>query len=771
MTIPRIIVASAVPAGVRSFRVIGDAAGSQAGYALAAVGDADGNGVEDLLIGLPYADGGVADAGRVTLIAGGFTALPDVDLAFGGNTRFDATGYDTGSRFGAAVGGGGDVNGDGRSDILVGAPFSDYGTTDAGHGYLIRMGVAPGDLDLSTYGGPAAVSLTTNLGDNYNGRSIAIAGDVNGDGYDDIITGVPGKDVGAASGAGTAYVVFGGTGTPVLLQSMPASQGFAITGGSANFGTGTAVDGAGDFDGDGYDDVVVGTPGGDGTLTVVWGRAFGQGTVAANAPASSGLVLTDGGAFAVGLGRSVAGIGDFDGDGYDDVIAGVPGYDVGGVNTGGAFIYFGGPSRFGSGRAMEIRGGEAGDAAGTAVAAAGDVNGDGYDDVIIGAPAAGAGGEAYVVYGRPAPPAVIRVDEMGPRHGFTVEGGVGASRFGFAVSSAGDLNADGYDEIAIGDPTADIAGRQDAGVVRVIYGEATGTTPGDATGDGLADILWRGPGGLTTLWTLDGPSATAMTAFGQNVPTNWRVAGFADATGDGKSDILWRGPQGLTTLWTLNGPSATAMNAFGPIVPTDWLVAGFADATGDGRADILWRGPQGLVTLWTLHGPSVTSMTAFGPIVPTDWKVAGFADATGDGKADILWRGPQGQVTMWTLNGPSATSMTAFGPTVPTNWTIAGFADATGDGRADILWRGPQGQVTLWTLNGPSLVSADVITNELIPTNWETPQFADATGDGKADILWRGPQGQVTLWELDGPNRVSADAFTTNVPNDWLVVS
>ncbi|MBC7799688.1 MAG: hypothetical protein H7Z10_03620, partial [Gemmatimonadaceae bacterium] len=175
----------------------------------------------------------------------------------------------------------------------------------------------------------------------------------------------------------------------------------------------------------------------------------------------------------------------------------------------------------------------------------------------------------------------------------------------------------------------------------------------------------------------------------------WTVAGFADATGDGQADILWRGAAGETYLWSLEGGTLLATPFVGMADAGDWTVAGFADATGDGQADILWRGAAGDTYLWTLDGGRVSSMPFVGSADAAAWTVAGFADATGDGKADILWRGADGQVFLWGLDDSTVNEMRFLGTGEP-GAVIAAFADATGDGRADVLFQGQPGASPVW---------------------------------------------------------------------------
>jgi hypothetical protein len=267
------------------------------------------------------------------------------------------TGGATYDYFGYSVAGAGDVNGDGYDDVIVGA--SEY-STRTGRVY-VYAGSASG------VSSTAATTLTGGATSNKFGYSVAGAGDVNGDGYDDVIVGA----YGYSSNTGRAYIYAGSA------SGVSTTAATTLTGGATNNYFGASVAGAGDVNGDGYDDVIVGAQGyssNTGRADVYAGSASGVSTTAAT-------TLT-GGATNNYFGASVAGAGDVNGDGYDDVIVGA--YFYASV-TGRADVYAGSASGVSSTASTTLTGGATSDRLGVSVAGAGDVNGDGYDDVIVGA--------------------------------------------------------------------------------------------------------------------------------------------------------------------------------------------------------------------------------------------------------------------------------------------------------------------------------------------------------------------------------------------------
>lgn len=311
------------------------------------------------------------------------------------------TGAAVGDQFGYSVASAGDVNGDGFSDVIIGASFNDSGGLDAGRAYIYYGGMVMDAV--------ADVILTGGAADDRFGVSVAGAGDINGDGFSDVIVGAYFNDAGGTN-AGRAYVYYGG-------MAMNTIADVILTGGVADDRFGTSVAGAADVNGDGFSDVIVGAYLDDaGGLDA--GRAFVYfGGVAMNAGVDA--ILT-GEAAGDAFGISVASAGDINGDGLGDMIVGAYLNDAGGTNAGRAFLYLN--SLTGTDIPdWTITGEAVGDQLGNSVASAGDVNGDGFSDVIVGAENAGrlglfqfGAGRAYVYVSSSPPivPSMIRISDV-----------------------------------------------------------------------------------------------------------------------------------------------------------------------------------------------------------------------------------------------------------------------------------------------------------------------------------------------------------------------
>ncbi len=285
--------------------------------------------------------------------AGGLGALVELS-GLDGSDGFKLSGSSYGVQ---SVASAGDVNGDGYDDLILGAPSDGVGGANNGVSYVV-FGKASGfaaDINLSTLNGANGFALNGVALGNEAGWSVASAGDVNNDGYDDLIIGAP--DAGSVGvWQGASYVVFGkaaGFSASMNLSSLNGTNGFAIIGGKANDEGGWSVASAGDVNGDGYDDVIVGArsadPNGDqsGASYVVFGKGSGF-TSTLNISTLNGTngFKLSGGAISDFSGFSVSSAGDINGDGFADLIVGAPGASLNGSGSGASYVVFGKASGF-----------------------------------------------------------------------------------------------------------------------------------------------------------------------------------------------------------------------------------------------------------------------------------------------------------------------------------------------------------------------------------------------------------------------------------------
>ena len=354
------------------------------GHAVAGAGDVNADGFDDLLIGAPYSDAALEDAGAAYLVLGPATGdidTHDASASLAGITRYDWTGW--------SVAGAGDVNADGFDDLLIGAPYSDKGGSNAGAAFVM-LGPVSGDFSLHD----ATAQLFGEADNDSAGVALGSAGDVDGDGLDDLIIGAPRSTIGGDD-AGAAYLVLGDSITDLDLGSAAAR----LVGQAANDGAGAAVAGAGDVDGDGLADLLVGASTNDAGGTDAGAAYLLLGTVRGSTLLDEAHARFLGESSFDQAGLSVAGAGDTDGDGHADILVGAPNQDAIDTDAGAAYLMLGPVEGEWVLSAADVSfvGEQAMGHTGSAVSGAGDVNGDGVDELLVGAPDTGDAGTAYLL--------------------------------------------------------------------------------------------------------------------------------------------------------------------------------------------------------------------------------------------------------------------------------------------------------------------------------------------------------------------------------------
>jgi hypothetical protein len=379
-------VTGTVDLSVAHAELVGEEPRDVVGSPSAGAGDVDGDGNDDLLVG-SWKNG---STGAAYLVNGPVTGTLDLSLADAKLVGEDlsADGYDTYGA-GCTVSGAGDTDADGHDDILVGMCTSFPGPDSSTSAYLVR-GPVTGTFDL----GLADAKLVPDAGWPQEETLVSSAGDVDGDGLDDLLIGAPYDDQ-AEEGAGAAYLVRGpvsGVVDLALEHTKLLGQGWYAVAGSS-------ISGAGDIDGDGNDDVLIGSLYNQerdaGTVYVVLGPGPAPGD-----PAERLERVADATLRADGIAVSVAGAGDVDLDGHDDILVGAQGWNTT-EPVGAAYLVLSpvaGTMDLTRADVEFTREGR-GDTANYGVSA-GDVDGDGRPDLLISAPASvGGAGAAYLVYG------------------------------------------------------------------------------------------------------------------------------------------------------------------------------------------------------------------------------------------------------------------------------------------------------------------------------------------------------------------------------------
>jgi hypothetical protein len=490
-----------------------------------------------------------------------------------GSNGFVINGF--GGESGYRVSNAGDINNDGIDDLIIGAPYtSPNGNDRAGRSYVVFGGTnvgSSGIFNLSDLNGSNGFLMNGIAEFDFSGRSVSNAGDINNDAVDDLIIGAPFAFRNGIGQAGESYVVFGGTNVAssgtLNLSDLDGTNGFTITGIGQIDTIGWSVSNAGDINNDGVDDLIIG---GYGKSYVVFGKKnVGSGGTfnLSDLNGNNGFTITAIGDFDSFL---VSNAGDINNDGIDDLIIGKYEADSNGnENAGQSYVVFGGKN-VGSGgifnvfslngtNGFAINGIAAGNESGFSVSNGGDINGDGIDDLIIGAfraPANGViqAGQTYVLFGgmNVGNSGTFNLSDLNGTNGFAINGITENSFSSSSVSNAGDVNADGIDDLIIGAP--------DGEQTYVVFG---GKNVGNSGSLNLSDL--NGTNGFT----IPGGDAIGLSVSYAGDINNDGVddliigAPFASPNGiisAGQSYVLFGGPNiGVGTLNLTGTPGADTL--------------------------------------------------------------------------------------------------------------------------------------------------------------------------------------------------------------------
>ncbi|MCF2494590.1 FG-GAP-like repeat-containing protein [Dyadobacter chenhuakuii] len=728
------------------------------GKSVSLAGDVNADGYSDLLVGAPlFESGGQADEGAAFIFHGSASGInPIAAITLEGN---QASG-----QFGHATAGAGDINGDGYSDIVIGAYAYDKGQTNEGVAFIYHGSA----LGISNN---ANTILEGNQANAQFGISVSGAGDINGDGYSDLVVGASAYDKNFGD-EGAAFI-YKGSANGVITA--PASIIYSNQGAAQ---LGAAVANAGDVNGDGFSDLLL-------TASRYDKGQTNEGVVFLHLGSPTGIQNTPTSTFEgdqaeafLGSATGVASAGDVNGDGYSDIVIGAYSFDKGQVDEGAAFVWMGMASGVPNVAALELKAIQKDALFGSSVASAGDLNGDGFDDIVIGASAYDNGqdreGVAFIYYGSPSGPNPVPV---------MLEVNKEGACFGGSVSSAGDVNGDGFDDVIIGADFYDKV-QEDVGAFFVFHGSSKGISnvpnfqyfglqeeewlgysvsgAGDINGDGFADVV-IGAFGADVGDFDHGYEGRFLVFYGsQNgiiqIPT--RIDGVdngmhfgsslssaGDINGDGFSDIVVGNPhyydgeenEGAVYVYTgsitgLN-PTPSILQGNVALAEIGTSVSSAGDVNGDGYGDII-AGARYFTNGQTNEGAaflyygSISGIANKQPVILESNKINGYmgydvgaaGDINGDGYGDIIVGAPadetsNGNVFIYygsssgilpgstqncNLKDPSGMLGSYFG------LRTAGAGDINGDGYADVLigaldWNNGQNtEASVFQYNGNS---------------------------------------------------------------------
>ena len=732
----------------------------------------------DLIIGAPGTTGVL---GRVYVLFGGPLPLGINNLT---NAHTIITGPFVGDRFGYSTAVGNIVNTEGSipRSLVVGAPNS--GAGDAGKVYLFRGGFAGGSsLNVSN----ALLAIHGRPGDRL-GTSLA-TGDINGDGFREIIIGAPGNN--------RVYVINGSaalnhSGPTQVLDLNTTAPNMTITAP----GIGSVLTAGPLLGNDALYEIVIGVPASN-AVVVIKGRNIGGGAPAF--PSTWNLATMPGDITFIGsttgdlVGSSVR-VADIDGDSQRDLIMGAPEADGPGESRPGAGEVYaflgtqlGGLSGFVSvdNAAVRFYGAAAGHKTGTSFTA-GDINRDFPNDLVMYSPNATAAGTWFVYYGRSVGEmgtsvGGVRVIDLAASGQFDRQINGDPTQGPASVAQVFEVTGEGARDIAIGVPTAEGG----AGAVHFTISPKMRLSSESVSVDLIVNsgqnfsrqIRVQNSSTVAITWAASStdPWLSASPAAGAAVDTNDGVFNLI-ASAANLSAGTYTGKMRVTST-SRDLEMFLEVNVTMRVAPAN---RDPGDFSGDGMFDIIWQhGTQGWLAVWRMNGTTLIGGDSITPdrVADTNWKIVGTGDFNNDGHPDLLWHHlTSGTIAAWLMNGSHQVAGVAISPdrVADTNWRPVATGDFNGDGKRDILWQHLTNRtLSVWLMNGTFLMDGRTLTPSTVATtDWLIVGTGDFNADGKTDIVWQNQvNGLLSVWYMNGSTMIGGEALTPGqVPDsNWKI--
>ncbi len=801
------------------------------GHTCSSAGDVNGDGYSDVIVGAPYFDNGQSQEGLVCVYYGSPTGLSPT-------ANWTAEGNQNDALFGVWVCTAGDVNADGYSDVIIGAPHYDNGQTNEGAAFVFH-GSSTGLSNIRNW------MSESNQAEAYYGYDVSTAGDVNGDGYSDVIISAISYD----NGENNEGRIYGYYGSASGVSSVPS---WIVEGNQADPGFGNSIACAGDINGDGYSDVIIGANNYDNGETNE-GKAFVYYGSSSGLPVNESWTFESNSAYSY-LGWRASSIGDVNGDGYSDVAIGAPYYN----SKGRAYIFYGTPTGLLTTPSLTIDGDQPNSEFSNFVATAGDINGDGYSDFLVGAELYSSPeykeGKIFLHMGSSA--------GLGTTPVWTAESNQPNAEFGMSVATAGDVNGDGFSDVVVGAWRYG-NGQIGEGKAFVYHGSAAGlsvpiswtaegdqssgqfgisvSTAGDVNGDGYSDVIigancydngqtdegrayvyLGSSAGLLTSPSWFAESDQAFSYYGARVSTAGDVNGdgYSDVmasaikfdngeTDEGKVFLYYGSSSGLsaTPNWTSESNNEYAWYGYQLKTAGDVNGDGYSDVvigaeqftngeTGEGKAFVFHGSASGLSQqpIWTYESNQPNASLGYG--------VSSAGDINGDGYSDVLVgamqydNGQTDEGIVYLFNGSST------GLSANPNWSAEGnqervnfgsavssAGDVNGDGYDDVIigaWiyangEYQEGRTFVYHGSATGLSSSPNWTAESNQTDSQFGTSAstagDVNGDGYSDVIVGAPHFENGTWRegrafvyQGSPTGLSTSANWTGESNQYFAI-